>query len=66
MMSHRSEEMKFTGRILSLIAEMNDVMDDAMRALDHEDIGKVKTCMALITLHSDEILNILTNYKEEN
>lgn len=59
-MSARSDEMKFTGRALSLLAEMNDAMDDAIRALEHGDVHRTKTCMALITIHADEILNLLS------
>lgn len=66
MMMTRTERMKFAGRALSLLAEMQDAMDDAVRALEHDNIYKTRTCMAMITVHADELLNLLTLSADED
>jgi hypothetical protein len=61
----RAEQMKFAGRALSILAEMQDAMDDAVRALEHDDIYKTRACMAMITVHADEMLNLLARSKDD-
>lgn len=56
--------MKFD--VLSLLAEMQDAMDEAIRASEHDELRQLKTCMGLITGRADDVLNLLSRSKNDD